>query len=239
MAKNKLVWSLLLVLLALAGGAVWLYQSRDALLELAIRRYLPEIMGVPVQVESVRLSPFEGRARVTGLVVGNPQGFQTPYALRVAEVELRLDGATLATDLVRVHAVLVRQPQLNYEYAAGGSNLDVIQRQVERYLGAHSGTRSSPRKLVIDSFVLQGARAEVHAAALQGRALSLPVPDVLLRDIGAKAGGVAPAEAASQVLAAMRVSAAQAVQPAAWGGVSKQLEQTAGAVSDRLKGLFK
>ena len=239
MPKNKLVWSLLLVLLALAGGAVWMYQSRNALLELAIRRYLPEIMGVPVQVASVRLSPFEGRATVEGLVLGNPAGFHTPQALRVERVQIRLDVSTLADEVVHVREVLVRQPQLSYEYAVGGSNLDLIQRQVERYLGAHSGTRSASHKLVIDSFVLQGLRAEVHAAALQGRALSLPLPDVMLREIGTKAGGVAPAEAASQVLAALRVSAAQAVLPTQLGGVVSRVEQTAGAVSDRLKGLFK
>ena len=61
----------------------------------------------------------------------------------------------------------------------------------------------------------------------------------MLREIGTKAGGVAPAEAASQVLAALRVSAAQAVLPTQLGGVVSRVEQTAGAVSDRLKGLFK
>ena len=63
-----------LVLAAVAGGAWWLYSSKDALVKAAIEKFGPEITGVAVTVEGVKLDPLEGKGTISGLKVGNPKG---------------------------------------------------------------------------------------------------------------------------------------------------------------------
>lgn len=240
---RRLLWALLVVLLALAGGAWWVYQSRDELVASAIRNYGPQITGVPVKLGGVRLLPAEGVAILTGLELGNPAGFKTPHALVLDQVQLRLDLASLTREVVHIHEISIRQPRVSYEYTAAGSNLDVIQRHVEAYVAAHTGpsapATSKPTRLIIERFTLQGASADVSAEALNGRAVTVQLPAIRLHDIGKKSGGVTPAEAASQIVGALRQETTRAVMPLHLGGVADSIRKGAASVVDSVKGFFK
>jgi len=241
---RKLVGALILALLALAGGTWWAYQSRDALLASAIRTYGPQITGVPVRLGGVRLLPAEGVAIINGLELGNPPGFKTPNALVLDQVHLRLDLASLSREVVQIHEISIRQPRVSYEHAASGSNLDVIQRHVEAYVATHTGASaqvqtSKPTRLIIERFTLQGASAEVSADALNGKVVTLKLPAIRLDNIGKKSGGVTPAEAASQIVGALRRETTRAVLPLHLGGVAESIRKGAASVVDSVKGFFK
>ncbi len=77
----------MLALLAV-GGAWWLFASLDGLVKQAIERWGPEITGVTVKVDSVRIEVAEGRGTIRGLVVGSPKGFEAPQALKLGEMRL-------------------------------------------------------------------------------------------------------------------------------------------------------
>lgn len=217
---HKTWWTaLLLAVLGIAGGVWWLYNSLDGVVASAIRTYGPEITGVSVQLESVKILPTDGTAALRGLEVGNPPGFHTARALSMGEISMELNVASLTKDLVHVKRLWIEQPEITYEYASGGSNLDVILRHVQAYIaenaGAHDATKNNAEepKLVIDHLYIKGARAQVSADVLQGKTLSVPVPDLHLTDIGKKAKGVSPAEATRQVLSALIQSVGKAVAP--------------------------
>ena len=73
---KKILWGfLLLLLLAIAGGAWWVYQTKDALIADAIRSYGPQITGVSVKLGGVKLEPTEGTFVISQLELGNPKGF--------------------------------------------------------------------------------------------------------------------------------------------------------------------
>jgi hypothetical protein len=176
--------------------------------------------------------------------LGNPAGFKTPHALVLDQVQLRLDLASLTREVVHIHEISIRQPRVSYEYTASGSNLDVIQRHVEAYVAAHTGASapaaaSKPTRLIIERFTLQGASADVSADALNGRAVTVQLPVILIHDIGKKSGGVTPAEAASQIVGALRQETTRAVMPLHLGGVADSIRKGAASVVDSVKGFFK
>jgi hypothetical protein len=239
---RRLLWAVLLLVLAASGGAWWVYQSRDELLASAIRTYGPQITGVPVKLKGVHVQPDEGLATLSGLELGNPPGFKTPHSLKLDQVQLRLDLASLRSDVVQIQEIRVSQPRVAYEYAATGSNLDVIQRHLEAYVAQHAGapaTSTKPTRLIIERFSLVGASADVSAEALHGRAVRVALPSIHLRDIGKRAGGVTPAEAASQIVGALREETTRAVMPLHLGGVVDTVRKGAASVVDRVKGFFK
>ena len=244
---KKFLWGLLLVfLLAAGGGAWWAYHARDVLIANAIRTYGPQITGVPVELVSVRLDPGEGTAVLSGLRLGNPKGFKTPYALSVEQILVQLDVASLTGDVVHIRQVSILQPQVIYEHATGGSNLDVIQRNVEAGVAGLVGNASADKalagkgkKLIIDQFAMLGAKTDVSAEVLQGKTVTVPLPDVHVNDIGKKAGGVSPAQAASQIVAAVRQAVSHAVMPLHLDGVVDAVKKGAASVVDTVKGFFK
>ncbi len=246
---KRFLWGLLLVLLmAVGGGAWWAYHSRDALIASAIRTYGPQIAGVPVELSSVRLDPAQGTAVLQGLQLGNPKGFKTPSALRVDQVLLDLDVATLTSNVVHIRHVSILQPEVTYEHASGGSNLDVIQRNVEATLsnlgvgggGAQTDKAAgNGKKLIIDRFDILGAKAEVSATVLEGKTVTVSLTDVHLSDMGKKAGGISPAQATSQVLVAVRQAVTSAVTPLHLDGVVDAVKKGAASVVDSVKGFFK
>ena len=247
----KVVWVVLVVLVLAAGGAAWwLYQSLDRVVASAIRTYAPPMVGVSVQLEGVKIQPAEGLASLNGLVLGNPKGFETPRAFAVQQIRMQLDVATLTQDLIAVREIRIDQPELTYEHASGGSNLEVIQRQVEAYIAAASSSASHAKdpadgqgpgkKLTIDHFIVQGAKAHVSANVLKGRAVSVPLADIHLVDMGKNTNGITPAEAARQVVNAITQNATKAVAPLQLGGtVVEGVKKGAASAADAVKSFFK
>lgn len=243
---RRLLWiSLVVVLLLVGGGAWWLFSSLDNIVASAIRSYGPEITKVNVKLDSVKIRPTEGLAALYRLELGNPTGFTTPRALSVGRISMVLDVATITQDVVRIKEITIEQPEITYEHASGGSNLDVIQRNVEAYVANKTGgQKQTPasgqeKKVIIDHLYIKGASAKVSAAMLQGKVVTLPVPDLHLSDIGKKSGGATVGEASRQVFTAMTQSVSKSVSSLKLGGVVDDVKSGAASVGNTVKGLFK
>lgn len=243
---NKTWWTVVWVaVVAVVGGVWWLYNSLDSVVTLAVRTYGPEITGVRVTLDSVKIQPTDGVATLRGLELGNPDGFKTARALAVGQISMTLDVASLTKDVVRIKEITVEQPELTYEYASGGSNFDVIQRHIESYLMQKlppkdtPKTQSEPPKLLIDHLYIKGAYAQVTAEILQGKSVRLPLPDLHLTDIGKKTHGASAAEVAQQVMGAMAKNLNKAVTPLHLGGAADSVKQGAARTVQAIQGLFK
>ncbi len=244
--KKLFVPVLLLLLALLGGGAWWLYQSKDAMVANAIRDYGPRITGVPVKLRSVHIEPASGTAILSGLELGNPPGFKTPRVMALGEISLRLDVGTLTADVVRIQELRIVQPHVTYERGDGGSNLEVIERNVQSYIALQANATDksaqkpqTQKKLIIDHLYIQGAKADVSAAVLDGRALTVPIADIHLQALGEKSGGATPAEIAGQVVNAIKHSVAPHVTSSPAGEVVNGIKHGAKAAVNAVKGLFK
>ncbi len=82
------------VLLVIAGSLWWVNNSLDAQIASAIRRYGPEISGIPVSLSGVSISLVDDRASLHGLVVGNPDGY-VKYGTAVASLGVKAAGKTI------------------------------------------------------------------------------------------------------------------------------------------------
>src|SRR3989304_3312426 len=130
--KRVLVGAAIVLVLALGGGVWWFYHSLDSLVASAIRTFGPEITGVSIHLDSVKIAPMDGRAALHGLVVGNPPGFKTDHALSLGEISMTLDLDSLAKDVIVIKQISIVKPDVSYELGTGGSNPDTITRNVGR-----------------------------------------------------------------------------------------------------------
>ncbi len=249
--KKILLGLLVVIVLAVGGGAWWLFSERDTLIADAIRTYGPQILGVPVKLGGVKTDVANQSAELHGLVIGNPAGFTTPQALSLGAVGLKLDIASLTKDVILIKEISVVKPDITYEYKSGGSNLDVIQRHVEKFVadktaefggGKDEKKEDKPKepgkKLIIDNFYLKDAKANVSAEILAGKVISVPVADLHLTDIGKKSNGATAGEATRQIISAVTSSVTKASSSLLTGSV-EGIKKGAEAVGGALKGLFK
>jgi hypothetical protein len=204
-----------LAVVALVAAGVWLYLSLDHVVKRAIENYVPEILQATVELDEVKLSPADGAGTLRGLRIGNPKGFRAPHAATVGTIALAVDPATVVKDVVLVRRIAVERPSITYEPGAKGSNFDVLQRNVERYVGA-GGDGKGGRRLIVESLTIRGARVTYAPQVGRGSAtISFDLPDIQIRDVRKSRGGVTPGELAKVIVDALAARIAEVMARAA------------------------
>jgi hypothetical protein len=239
MKLRNVIWTTGAGLLIIAIGAgIWLASSLDSLVKSAIETYGPEITGVSVKVGSVRLSPTSGQGTIKGLRLGNPPGFKTGQALALSEISVMLDPASVARDVILIREILVSGADISYEKVGNTTNLETIQRNVDNYMRKFSGGQPAAagpqKKMIIDSLIIQSSKVNLTAGLTAGSTITVPLPDVRLRDIGRKSNGATAGEVVRQVIGAITANVTRAAA-SALGAVKKG----AGKAIDSVRGIFR
>jgi len=234
--KRWIVVAFAVLLLALAGGAWWLYGNLDHIVARGITRYGSQMTAAKVTVEGVQLRGADGIGVVRGLVVGNPSGFRTDHALKVGVIEVQVDVRTLTDPVVVIKRIVIDSPDVIYEKGETLTNFDAIQQNIARSLadgssspsGDASASASPQRRLIVEELVVRNAHAQATAPLLMGKTVSATLPDIHLRQLGRAEGGLTPAQL-GQIVA--RAISQRLVASLGFDRVLKSL-------GDRVKGLF-
>ena len=154
--------------------------------------------------------------------------------MKAGTVEIELEPASLAKDVIVIRKILIDAPQIGYEKVDDITNFDAIQRNIEKYLGTKSDKGEKPKqesgkKMTIDSFVIRNARVNYNGM------LELKLPDIELRNVGKKTGGATSAQVVKAIIAELNTQLAIALAKAAVIGGVGGVVVGAGAA---IKGLF-
>lgn len=233
--KKSLLAVAALLLLLVVGGAIWLHGNLDSLVQSAISKYGTAMTGATVKVSAVKLKAANGHGTLKGLLVGNPAGFKTPYAVRADTIELEVDVASLTKDVVLVKKIAVIAPEVIYEKGDALTNVDAIQKNIAQYLGP--STNSGPgKKLIVQEFVIRGAKAQVSASFLNGQTVTVALPDIALRDLGKAKGGLTPGELGLEVANAVEKRLLSSVN---MGALAKSVGSALDKAGNAIKDIFK
>ena len=209
------------------------------------------VTGAEVTVDDVTFDLGAGTAGLSGLSLGNPQGpFETERALYLGAVSATVDTENSTDKVIVIKEVSVNAPQVTYELATGGSNIDVLRHNVSMATGGDGGAASSAPddaaeediKVIIDDLYMRDGKVAVSGGGL-GKTLSTDLPTIHLEDIGRSSGGASPTEVAAKVLDAVIGSSTKAVSGLDIKGLSgeaqKAIEEGAGSAGSTLEGGLK
>lgn len=233
--KKSLLAVAALLLLLIVGGAIWLHGNLDGLVQSAISKYGTAMTGATVKVSAVKLKAANGHGTLKGLLVGNPAGFKTPYAVRADTIELEVDVASLTKDVVLVKKIAVIAPEVIYEKGDAITNVDAIQKNIAQYLGPSTNTGPG-KKLIVQEFVVRGAKAQVSASFLNGQTVTVALPDIALRDLGKAKGGLTPGELGLEVANAVEKRLLSSVNT---GALAKSVGSALDKAGNAIKDIFK
>jgi hypothetical protein len=200
--KNPLRALSVLLLLVILGGAYWLHGNLDHLVKSGIGRYGSAMTGATMTVERVEIKPTDGRGTLSGLLIGNPAGFKSPYALKVGTVELEVELSSLTQDVVVIKKIAVVSPDVIYEKGDAMTNFDAIQKNIAQYLGLSSNDAKG-KKFIVQEFIISGAKAHATAPFVGDKTITAGLPDLHLRDLGKAKGGLTPGELGQEITNAL------------------------------------
>jgi len=239
---RKLVVALVILAVLAAGALFWAYYSLDVIVKVALEHFGPQVTGTSVKVADIKLSPSTGKGSLHGIEIGNPPGYSTQRAVKLGEMRVSLDPATVRSDVIVIRELAVDAPVIVYERGPKTTNLDAIQANIERYVkasGAASDGSASPpgdkRRFIIERISIRNVKVTMTNPGLKGQGITFDLPDIELRDLGKRQNGISASQAANIVATTLVARIAQKVltnfQLLRKGGVE-------GAV-DALKGLIK
>jgi len=191
------------VVVLAAVAAVVVLGQLGRLIEDGVEEHGPPLTGTEVSLGGASVSIFDGAGELTDLRIGNPEGYSDGRAFDLGRVAIVVDPKSVASDVVRIRSLVVDGPKLLAEFdPAGKNNLKTILNHVRAAAGGgrkESSGGGGGKRLIIDEFRFENAEARALAPALK-LDKTLKLPPVVLKNLGAKQGGAAAADIASQVL---------------------------------------
>ena len=200
-----------LVVLAIVGVVV-VGLSLGGAIKKGVETFGPQVAKVDVKLDEVNLSLLSGSGGVKGLVIGNPEGYKTPQAMSVSVASVTVAPSSLLSDKIVVKSIRIEAPQITFEFGPGGNNLQRIQENLEAYAGGSSTNTNKPveskpssdakpaKKLQVDEVVIVGGKVTLGAAALGGKLIEAPLPEIRLGPLGQGPDGITGAELGKQIL---------------------------------------
>ena len=170
----------------------------------------PVITGVPMEIQSFSLNPFQGTVTIKGFILGNPKGYSSPYAIKLEHLHLDLGMSTLFDKKLLIERIEVKGVELNYETSVLNNNIQEIQNNVNKLAGGNDkggkadksteGAASKP--LQIDYLELRDITAWVIVKGSKAQA-PLPVAPIVMTKLGTGENGVTSVMVINDVLVSM------------------------------------
>jgi len=204
------------------------------------------VAGVETRVETVKLSPFSGKGEATGIFVGNPEGFRAPSAIEVGRIVISLKPTSVFFDRIIVRSARIEAPVITLEGKLAGNNLSRILENISEAIGSGRESESGdPTRIQLGELVIADARVRLGLTALGGRAVTIPLPEIRMADLGSGPQGITVGELAkevlSEILREIRGLPGDAVGRLGKGAVDalKSVGDRVGDARDRARRLFK
>jgi uncharacterized protein involved in outer membrane biogenesis len=162
-----------------------------------VNNFAPKLTQTKVVLASANISPLSGSGTLSGLVVGNPQGWSENNLCSLGKIHLSLAPFSLLGDHIVINEIEIEAPEFNYETKIVASNVNDLLKNIEQTIGGGKNSAAGqpttkdgkPIKFEVKKFVLKNGKVRL---GLGGAGMSLPMPGIELTDLGTKEGGITP-----------------------------------------------
>jgi uncharacterized protein involved in outer membrane biogenesis len=248
---KKIVWGigiLALVLIVVAVLVVGVFL--DKIVKTGVETVGPKIVQVPIKLDEIKLSLLTGSANVKGLVIGNPEGYKTPFAISVGTASVGVNPFTVLSGKIVVRSIVVDRPEITFEGGLSENNLGKIMDNVNAVAQAggpasanktDAASKKPAKKIEVDDFLITGAKVHVSLTGFGGKEMTLPLPPIHLTNLGKGSDGLTATDLTRAILQAITSATVKAVASGATD-IGKGVENLGGAGVNKLKsglgGLF-
>ncbi len=214
-----------IVAVCLIALVVILTLSLDSLVKKGVETVGPQITKTEMKLEKASISILSGSGSLKGFLIGNPEGYKSPSAIKFGEASLGVRPGSVLSDKIHVTHVKIVGPEITFEGSLGTkNNLGKLMEKVEAATGGAAETKpadkpkpadsGASKKLQVDDFLISGAKVNVSMAMLGGKSLVVAIPDIHLTNLGSGPEGITAGELAKLVLSRINIETLKAVEKA-------------------------
>lgn len=184
-----------------------IFFSLNSIVKKGVETLGPGMTKVTVTLGSADISPFSGGGRLKKLFVGNPEGYQSPSAIRVGDVKVSASLGSLMSGTIVLNEINLQAAEITLEGSINKNNLTTILNNVN---GAGAGQSNSAtaapatvknaKKFIVKDLVIEGAKVTLNLRELGGKPMTVSVPTVHLQNIGVAENGVTADQLVSTVM---------------------------------------
>jgi hypothetical protein len=189
MKKSLRVIVLVLLVLVLAAYVTAQF-FLGSIVKAGVNKGGPSLTQSKVELQEASISPLSGSGTLTGLSVGNPQGWSDARALYLGKMHFDVAPLSLFREAIVVNDLTIDQPEFAYETHLVSSNIGDLMKNIEAAVGGKStpAEKNGPqKKFIVKHFRLQNAKVSIGVGAA---AIPLTLPPIELTDLGVKEGGL-------------------------------------------------
>jgi hypothetical protein len=243
--KKIIIRIVVVIILVLLVALTVVFLSLNTIVKKGVETVGPSLTKVEVRLASADISPFSGSGKLSGLFVGNPEGYKTPSAIQVGSIRVAVEIGSALSDTIVIDDVTVQSPEITLEGTVNGNNLTQIlnnlsgggtaaQQTATAPAAANTpGTASTPapapapkkeKKFILRNFLIDGGKINLslNIPGLAGTSATAPLPPIHLQDIGVAEGGVTANQLALAIAKPLLAGVTKAAETAV-GGMAGQL----------------
>ncbi|MCF7688604.1 MAG: hypothetical protein K9M98_00910 [Cephaloticoccus sp.] len=158
-----------------------------------VNTFGPKLTQTKVELAGARISPFTGSGTLSGLTVGNPEGWSDGNAFTLGKIHLSVQPFSILGDHIVINEISIDEPVFRYETKIIASNIKDLLKNIEAFTGAGGqepkAKSGRPIKFVVKKLRITNAIAKLGVGPA---AIPLPMPPIAIDDLGVKEGGITP-----------------------------------------------
>jgi hypothetical protein len=230
----------------------------DGIVKKGVETIGPQITKVSINLDSIHIGLLTSSASVKGLVVGNPESFKAPDAIKIGLAKVGVNPFSILSDKIVVRSIRVESPEITFEGGLGGNNLSKIMDNVNGVAkaggppSANTNTTAKAgekpaKKIEVDDFLITGAKVHGTLILFSGKEVTIPsmtLPDIHLTNLGKGGDGLTPTDLSHAVLKAIISATVKAVGDATLdigkggGNLGKDAVEGVDKIKKGIGGLF-
>ena len=204
--KALKIIGILIVVLIIALFVVILNLGK--IVKTGINTVVPQVTKCEAHVEDVNFNVFGGKFEIKNLVIKNPEGYKTDHAFALGHIFVNVNMGSLMSDVIEIDQVLIDAPEITYEVGLGNSNLNTILENVNSSLPSSDEEKKEEKeekkeggkKVVVNLVKVTNGKIGVSAKIAGGMEAPIVLPDIEIKDLGKKEGGISMVQAAAITL---------------------------------------
>ncbi len=209
--KKILVRLCIAVVLLIVVVVLAIHFFLDGAIKKGVETVGPKMTKVDVKLDGVHISLLSGAGKVTGLVIGNPEGYKTPHAISVGTAALSLKPMSLLGDKIIIQSINVEAPEITIEGDLSKDNLKQILANLNETTsttssGSNTVAGATPKeekkankKLEVDDFQITNAKLTVSISGMGEKSFTLD--PIHFTNLGTGPDGITVAELTKKVIA--------------------------------------
>ena len=204
--KALKIIGILIVVLIIALFAIILNLGK--IVKTGINTVVPQVTKCEAHVDDVNFNVFGGKFEIKNLVIKNPEGYKTDHAFALGHIFVNVKMGSLMSDVIEIDQVLIDAPEITYEVGLGNSNLNTILENVNSSLPSSDEEKKEEKeekkeggkKVVVNLVKVTNGKIGVSAKIAGGMEAPIVLPDIEIKDLGKKEGGISMVQAAAITL---------------------------------------